>query len=337
MNKEDFVCSKPDCTFAITGTCFDSIDDPSRNCPHLQPKANVAPTVAPDDPSDDAEAIGGAARQFDSGLELGLQDVARIMRSRYATLVGVLGQVEAGKTCLFTSIYLQITGRFLYPQYRFVTSETLLGFEQRARHLRDWSNGGVPDQIVDRTQLGDSRSPAFLHLAISDRHGVRHDFLLPDLPGEWTTRLLSDASTAERFAFLSRSDVLLIVLEAPKFAAARARKNALTDATHLITRLANDIQLPRSIPIILAVTKCDETGGRVPAEVSRVADLVSQKGYSVATVGLAAFPADPAHVPAGFGIDTLLSHLTSPPPTPEDSAIPSINDGGRSYLKARGK
>lgn len=337
MKKETFVCSKPDCTFAITGTCFDSIDDPSRNCPHLQAKVNTAPTVAPDDPSDRDDAISISARQFSSGLELGLQDVARIMRSRYATVVGVLGQVEAGKTCLFTSIYLQITGRQLYPQYRFVTSETLLGFEQRARHLRNWSNRGVPEQIVDRTQLGDSRSPAFLHLAISDRHGVRHDFLLPDLPGEWTTRLLSDASTADRFAFLSRSDVVLIVLEAPKFAAARTRNNALTDATHLLTRLANDIQLPRSIPILLAVTKCDETDGSVPAEVSRVAEFVSKHGYSVAIVGLAVFPADPTHVPTGFGIDTLLSHLTSRPAMHEDTAMPSISDGGRSYLKARGE
>lgn len=336
MRKENFLCSKSDCTFSLTGTCLESVDDPTRKCPNLSARDGAAPKNDASPPSTETDKSGESARQFASGLELGLQDVARFMRSKYTKLVGILGQVEAGKTCLLTSLYLQLTGRYLCPQYRFVTSETLLGFEQRARHLRDWSNSEVPDQIVDHTQLGHSRSPAFLHLALHDAQGLRHDFLLPDLPGEWTTSLLSEAATAGRFAFLNRSDMVLIVLEAPKFANARTRNNATTDATHLLARLADDIQLPKSIPLVLAVTKCDETGGKVPTELNRVADVASGHGYAAATVGLAVFPVGAPQIPTGFGIDKLLAQLTSPPIGREALVSPPRSTAVRSYLNARG-
>ena len=337
MKKEDFLCSKVDCTFAITGTCLESIDDPTRNCPHLKDAKPSLPTLE-DGSSEESEApVDSSARQFSTGLELGLQEVARLMQSRYAKLVGVLGLVEAGKTCLFTSIYLQLTGRHLSPHYRFIASDTLIGFEQRARHLRDWSKGGIPEQIVDHTHLGHSRSPAFLHLALRDVRGMRHDLLMPDLPGEWTSRLLSDASTANRFAFLSRSDIVLIVLEAPKFASPGTRNNAITDATHIIARLADDICLPTSIPMILAVTKCDETAGAIPAELNRVSDAASNRGYSVSTIPLAAFPMRAAQIPTGYGIDTLLAHFTSPCAGPKNPPAPTLDAAGRSYLKARGQ
>ena len=335
MKKDGFTCSKQDCTFALTGTCFESISDPTNNCPNLTAKG-TASSSPPADLIDEPEALDESVRQFPPGLELGLQDIARLMSSRYARLIGVLGQVEAGKTCLFTSIYLRLTGRHLCPKFRFVTSETLLGFEQRARHLRDWSQGGVPEQIVDHTQLGHSRSPAFLHLAISDPQGCRHDFLLPDLPGEWTTRLLSEAAAAERFAFLSRSDAVLIVVEGPRFSNPRTRNNAITDATHLLARLANDIRLAKSAPVILAVTKCDETDGKIPTELNRVVTTAANHGYSVTPVALAAFPAAPSTIPTGYGIDTLLELLTAPPTGNGIALETLVEDSGRSFMKARG-
>jgi len=289
-----------------------------------------------DGSEDDQHAIENAARRFPTGLELGFNEAAQIMRSRYTRLIGVLGQAEAGKTCLFTSLYLQLTGRHLCPKYRFAGSETLLGFEQRSRHLRDWNEEGVPDQIVDHTRFGNHRSPAFLHLAFHDEHGTRHDLLLPDLPGEWTTRLLSDASTADRFAFLQRSDIVLLALEAPQFANRRTRNNAITDATHLLERLSDDIALPKSIPLLLAVTKCDETGGRAPQEVQQIADTASNRGYSVSTVPLAAFPRNGATVPLGFGIDPLLTQMSLACNLARTDPVQDIGSTSRSYLNARG-
>jgi hypothetical protein len=330
------ICSKQDCTFALTGTCLEAINNPTTECPHLKLGQTVSPQAAKSNATDVIDESAESSRQFHSGLELGVQDVARLMRARYTKLVGVLGQVEAGKTCLFTSMYLQLTGRRLCPNYRFIASDTLLGFEQRARHLRDWTKGGVQEQIVDHTQLGHSRSPAFLHLAFQDSIGLRHDLLLPDLPGEWTSRLLSEASTASRFAFLSRSDVVLLVFEASRFANPRSRNNAVTDAAHMLGRLAVDVRLPTTVPIVLAVTKCDETDGKVPAEMDRVAAIASDHGYAVQTVPLAVFPSSASTIPIGFGIDTLLTHLTS---QPDGSIVPGgsqVDGADRSYLKARG-
>jgi len=336
VTRREFACLKPDCTFGLTGTCIESIDDPTRKCPNLKATDASSEPEQQVGNEGDTHPVANPARQFPTGLELGLNQAARIMRSRYTRLIGVLGQAEAGKTCLFTSLYLQLTGRNLCPKYRFAGSETLLGFEQRARHLRDWTQGRVPDQIVDRTHLGNPRSPAFLHLAFHDDSGTRHDVLLPDLPGEWTTRLLSDASTAERFGFLRRSDIVLLALEAPQFANRRTRNNAITDATHLLARLSDDISVPRSIPLVLAVTKCDETDGSAPQDVQKIADAALNRGYSVSTIPLAAFPRNGTTVPLGFGIDALVTQMSLPcVPLTTDTAR-NIGSASRSYLKARG-
>jgi hypothetical protein len=289
-----------------------------------------------DSDNDEPSAIdSGSSRQFASGLEVGLQDIARVMRSRYTRVVGVLGQADAGKTCLFTSIYLQLTSRQLLPKYRFAGSDTLQGFEQRARHLRDWSQGEIPERIVDRTHFGNPRAPAFLHIAVQDSLGIRQEFLFPDLPGEWTTRLLSDASTASRFAFLQRSDVVLIVLEAPQFAERRSRNVAITDATHLAARLAEEIKLPQSIPVVLAVTKCDQTNGKTPAEVERVVNELSTRGYHVKAVPLAAFPRD--GTPPGYGIAELMDQMSASVLQTEISAATLEQSTTRSYLSTRGR
>lgn len=335
MAQQDYICSKPDCTFAITGICLESIDDAKRQCPHLKALDSLSPPEEEFRHEVESENGDEGLRKFPTGLEMGLHDAAGLMRSRYTRLVGVLGQADAGKTSLFLSLYFQLTDRHLYPRYRFAASMTLLGFEQRARHLRDWSKGGIPDQIVDHTHLGHSRSPAFLHLSFDNDQGIRHDLLLPDLPGEWTSRLLSDASTGNRFAFLSRSDIVLIVLEAPTFSNARTRNNAITDATHLLARLDDNIRLPKTIPLVLAVTKCDQTAGEIPAGLETVASFVSDRGYSVSTVPLAAFPKQETQIPAGFGIDTLLAHLTAPCADVESHPIKIFDGAGRSYLKSR--
>jgi hypothetical protein len=85
---DEFVCSKPDCTFAITGTCLESTDDPTHNCPHLKTAEKSSPSAVEEDSGAGFEDAAESVREFSSSLELGLQDVARLMRSRYAKLVG---------------------------------------------------------------------------------------------------------------------------------------------------------------------------------------------------------------------------------------------------------
>jgi Double-GTPase 2 len=247
-----FVCSKDACTFAVTGTCLEAIENPTEKCPNLRAiSAQALPSLSPSRPKSTTES-DGIVRRFPTGLEIGLEDASRLMQGGYARLVGILGQANAGKTSLLASLYLNLAARAL-PPHRFAGSLTLLGFEHRARHLRNWSYGGLPEQIVDHTVLGDSRVPAFLHLSVHSKDYGTQQLLLPDLPGEWTSQLISNAGTIRKFRFIQRADVVLIVLEAPLFAEHATRHSATTDAVQLIARLADDVHLPTSIPLIFAL------------------------------------------------------------------------------------
>jgi len=329
------ICSRTACTFALTGTCLEGINEPGENCPHLSNAVSLPSQDTEAPATEGSDAQPSSVRQFPSGMEVGLHDVSTLMCSRYAKIIGVLGQIDAGKTSLFTSLYLRLTNRYLFPQYRFAGSLTLPGFENRARHLRDWTSERIPDQIVDHTILGSHRAPAFLHLAIQEDNGARHELILPDLPGEWTSGLLSDAAARNRFEFLHRSDMVLITLEASLFADRLTRHNALTDARQLFTRLSDDIQLSTDIPLIIAVTKCDKTSGKAPSEIQQVIREANNYGYDATMISTAAFPDDGSGVQPGFGIDCLLKQLTSP--TIVGWNWSTETDGtGRSFLAVRG-
>jgi hypothetical protein len=104
----------------------------------------------------------------------------------------------------------------------------------------------------------------------------------------------------------------------------------------MLQRLAGDVRLSKTIPIVLAITKCDETGGQAPAEISRIVDVVAGHGYAVETLALAAFPRSDPQIPAGFGIDKLFSHLTSPSVSATPDVLAPVDGADRSYLKVRG-
>lgn len=339
MTREGFSCTKLDCTFGLTGICLEANAEPTKSCPNVKAEGppSSSPPAAAATPAPTSNQGPEPARRFHHCQELGLGDISGLMRGRYVRLVGVLGQTEAGKTSLLVSLYFQLTGRNLLPAFRFVSSDTLLGFEQRARLLRDWQLDGLPEQIVDHTSLRHSRSPAFLHLAMRDANGTRHDLVLPDLPGEWTSKLLSDESTADRFGFLLRSDAVLVVVEATRFSDPRKRNNAIADAKHIIVRLAGKIGLPKSIPLVLAVTKCDETEGQLPDGLGDVVKEAEALGYSIQVIPLAVFPAPMSPVRTGFGIDILLSHLVAPCDTAANWRPADMGADGRSYFRAGGR
>jgi hypothetical protein len=134
-------------------------------------------------------------RQFHPGRELGLEDALAVTRARYGHLVGLLGPSNAGKTCFLTSLYLQACPGMLSPDFRFAGSLTIQGFELRARRLRTWTKGSLPEQLADHTVLADPRKAAFMHVSL-DRPadpGKRVELLISDLPGEWSSELINRA------------------------------------------------------------------------------------------------------------------------------------------------
>ena len=205
-----YVCSKQDCTIAATGKCLE-LHEPTE-CPNATPAAAATSSGKP-------SPLGPTpARKFPPATELGLKDALAVTQGGYAHLIAILGATDAGKTCMLNALYLLASHAGLAPRFRFSGSLTLAGFELRTRRLRKWENGQLPEQLAEHTTHADPRNPGLLHLSLSDDwHGSRRiELLLTDLPGEWTTGLIKQSQTSERFEFLQRADGLVIAVDGPR-------------------------------------------------------------------------------------------------------------------------
>jgi hypothetical protein len=295
-------CSNSDCTVMATGKCLLLHANPE-DCPDYIFDKDALP---PEKMTSEA-SIG---RRFAPSLELGSQDAAELMRGHYATLVGVLGQYDVGKTCFLVSLYLLASCGALGDDFEFAGSETLGGFEVRARNLRHWNKGSLPKQLVDHTHLADPRVPALLHMALRQRAAPRRrfDLLLTDLPGEWSRELVDDIATAARLRFLARADGLIIVLDGPQFTST-ARHLAVHRAQLLLERLALTIDIDRTIPMVLLVSKADEFSLRVPESVDAVTQRAKELGFVPTVIPVAAISRSPEKVRSGTGVMDVLRYF----------------------------
>ncbi len=284
-------CEKKDCTVAVTGKCL--LNPSATECPHFRPAAK-APTAAEVPGTAPAKAVTSTPppRTFHSGQELGTRQAAELMTGRYAHLIGILGAVDAGKTCFLSSLYLLASNRLAAPEYAFAGSLTLQGFDDRARLLRTWKDGILPEKLAEHTTLADPRSPGFLHIALQNRIGRRLDLLLTDLPGEWTKALINRADTAARFEFLKRADGLLVVLDGPALESNEKRHSEVQRHRLLLQRLRDDVGVSTSVPLVLVVSKSDRlTTGETPAAANDLMRWATELGFSPRLVRVAAFSA----------------------------------------------
>ena len=309
-------CDKAGCTVVDTGTCLLSHPEPS-SCPHFHELSREEESAGPAGTTTDEEVEALplpslAARRFPPGLELGVDDAAEIMRARYSYLVGILGSWDAGKTCFLLSLYLMASRAGLPPSYLFAGSQTLQGFEARARRLREWSGGPLPEQLADHTSLADPRQPAFLHVALRETSGMKRllDVVLTDLPGEWSKNLVDRAATADRFMFLQRADGLIVVVDGPRLDSA-AQHPELQRSRHLLERLVQAVGVDAKVPLVLLVSKSDRLKMKRPAAVDDLAHHAETLGFRPEVVLCAAFSEDPATIPNGLGVFESLEKILS--------------------------
>jgi hypothetical protein len=309
-------CSKADCTIAATGKCLEAHPDP-QECPFFattsaEPEPAVA-LVTPIEPDQPDEPTPSAGRVFHAGMELGFEDAISLSRAKYVHLVPVLGATDAGKTCVLVSLYLLAVNRML-ARFRFAGSQTLLGFEHRARGLRKWPSGELPDQFVDHTILGEDRVPSFVHLAFDDlsRKTHRREFLFTDLPGEWTTDLINRLETAKRFSFLARADAVVVAIDGKRLADPETRQQEVMQAEHLIQRL-KQTGMPVHCKAILVISKRDESEISLLPYVESIRNLASELGFALNAIETAAISRDPNRIPNGLGIEELLQTIVAAP------------------------
>lgn len=307
-------CSNPDCTVSETGICLEShqnlkecpnfklieeeMDQPSSN-QHQEPEINNKPQLS---------SIS-LARQFHAGNELGIEDILCISQKRYTYIVGVLGSVNVGKTCLLSSLYLLTSQGDLSPDYLFAGSLTLPGFEDRVRHLRTWDALGLPDQFVEHTQLQNPRQPAFMHLCLLERTRRERiiDLLISDLPGEWTDKLIDNADASDRFNFLRRADCIFYVIDGPKLDCIETKNVEVYRTTLAIDRLINNVGIDVSIPFIFLISKCDEIDMKLPSGFSDILDHAKLRHLSPSVVMTVAFSKKPRKYSSGNGILELIN------------------------------
>jgi hypothetical protein len=330
-------CSKQDCTVAATDTCL-LLNIPAETCPNVIIQADDEKQAPADGAASTEQSQEEVGRIFFSGFELGTSEAAEIMRANYGTVIAVLGQYDTGKTCFLASLYLMTACRGIGDELGFAGSLTLNGLEMRARRLREWKEGALPKQLADHTVLADPRKPAIVHLGLRGRSNdrQRYDLLITDLPGEWSTDLIKDAGVADRFTFLKRADGIVIALDGPMLNGPE-RHAAAQNAKLLVSRLADTLNVNRSLPFVLMVTKADEVRMQVPNIVASLEEHARKAGFSPKVIPVAAISRNPAEVKSGTGVMDVIEYILGRYAT---SSLPTFTftdtEGGRHFARIRG-
>jgi Double-GTPase 2 len=331
-------CNFEGCTVGETGVC--ALEQDPATCEH-----RTALAADPGGGDADADGDGGAggigapvlqrpagSASFPSSHTLGPEVISGMMASRYVTVVGILGDPDSGKTACLASIYLLVSNAML-EGWAFADSRSLMGFEDIARGARDWNAGNPPDQMTVHTEMSDDRRPGFLHLRLVRKSdGRRVDLALPDLPGEWTTKLVASAQS-DRLEFMKAAEAIWVVLDGRVLADKERRQALISRVGQLAERLKTlfDARPPR---VVVVVTHRDD-GELVDAASSRLAAELDRRGVEASILQVAPF-SDHAEVKAGFGIADLIGETVGVTrPIPDFWPTSPLRDGVRSFVGYR--
>ncbi len=291
-------CNQESCTVAVTGACVLS-NDP-KTCPHriateAAANADVSALVAPlKSPTKNP--------QFPLSLTLTPTQARAMMGERYCTIVGILGDPNAGKTAALVSLYLLVS-RARLAGFSFADCRSIMAFNEISQRARDWNDGKIPDQLTVHTDLADDRSAGFLHLRlVREDRSEPVDFLLPDLPGEWSQDMV-DKKRVDRLEFLKAADVVWLMMDGTQLSQASTRQYALHRMRLLMQRLA-ELVVP-SPPVILVLTHLDQ--GEVAQQlIEPLRNEARLRNFDMTVVQVASF-ADAGTVAPGFGLADLIA------------------------------
>lgn len=310
----------------------------------LAGKTHEDEEVAPKDPvgevdqegSDATSEFGGSvlARpdevpRLPASKTLSLEAADLLRAERRATVVGVVGLPDSGKTACLASMYL-LAAKGLLSGFTCVNSETLMAFEQIARGSRRWNEGSPPEQMTAHTEMTDDREAGFLHLKLRrDIDGGFVDLLVPDLPGEWSKALI-DKNDTERFEFLKAVSVIWIMVDGRQFIDAAQINYATHRAECLIERLAEFLSMPRP-RLILVPSWRDQ--GEIPADALAKLKLEGEKwGMQMEVVSVASF--SNTSVAPGTGLPALIEATLFAVPAPVEFWSEAENPGAERAIMA---
>lgn len=283
-------CGRADCTVAETGACL--LNNDPGSCPEL---------VLFDQRSDGEPP---EKEHFPPSRACTLSDARTLMRQRYTQIVGILGEPDAGKTACLVSLYL-LLGRDRLKGFSFADSTTLRGFEEISRGARRWDRAHPPEELTQHTELTDDRSASFLHLRLARPTGRPDpvDLLLSDLPGEWTTELVSHGRV-DRLAFLGRADAIWLVVDGDRLRRQESRQLARHRMELVAARLGTFLSDPKP-PMIFVVTRRDR-GALEPERLATLHAVGRHAGFDSYVAEVASFAEGEKDVAPGHGLSGLI-------------------------------
>ena len=245
-------CLQEDCTVEETGVCL--LNNNLETCAYRVSEeidSNLSNSEAElDQPQNKVETTSRLPTSF----TLTLKKVRETMGDRYCRMVGILGLPNAGKTAALVSLFLLIS-RGKLNDYSFANSLTLMAFTKISQGARRWNEGQLPEQLTTHTELAEDRTAGFLHLRLKPlNHSEAVDLFFPDLPGEWTTKLIEE-NRVDRFEFLKRSDVVWLVIDGKSLFCTNSRQLTIHHTKLLMQRLVGLIEPTQKL--ILVVTRKD--------------------------------------------------------------------------------
>ena len=283
-------CGRADCTLAETGACL--LNNDPESCPELVWLAQGFDGESPE------------KEHFPPSRACALSGARSLMRRSYTQIVGILGEPAAGKTACLVGLYL-LLGRNRLKGYHFANSTTLRGFEEISRGARRWDRTHPPEELTQHTELTADRLASFLHLRLARSTGRRNpvDVLLSDLPGEWTSELVSHGRV-DRLAFLRRADAIWLVMDGDKLRQPESRQLARHRMELVVARLGTFLSDTKP-PAIFVVTRRDQGA----LEQERLATLQAagrQAGFESYVVEVACFADGEGDVQPGHGLSDLM-------------------------------
>lgn len=302
-------CSYEGCTFGETGKC--ALENDPNTCPHRT--GTNADSAALNE--HDAVAAGSAVLTrpnepiaFPRSTALGLNAIEELMRSRYVTVVGILGEPESGKTACLVSLYLLLSNGRL-EGWTYADSRSLMAFDESSRGARRWNDGNPPEQMTAHTEMADDRTPGFLHLRLlRQSDGRRFDLALPDLPGEWTKALMV-SSRSDRLSFLKSADVIWIVVDGRTLVDKERRNGAIAKVGVLAGRLQT-LLAGQQLPKVLLVTTHLDSAQVAPDLIDRIKAEAGRYSITLDVVQVAPF-SESKELKPGSGIAQLIDATAS--------------------------
>lgn len=159
-------------------------------CPHFKPASGKVPesggSLTPDE--------SPTQRLPWTGRALGLSDMMLVTSRSSASLIGLIGPFNAGKTSFLTALFTHFSKTGFVNGFSFAGSYTLGAWSQ-LRQYTEWPAQHGPSFPPHTPDTAD-RVPSLLHLALRNEGGTVRDLLFTDAPGEWFSRwILNRTST----------------------------------------------------------------------------------------------------------------------------------------------